>query len=291
MGKSYPIGNPGEIRKLCGLHSGKSKIELIREIKENWPRVQLRAMASGFKIWIPVLPNRLEILGTSTKVEKSRKLKTKTKIQYLNPGRQSGIELCGFRCSGCTGGCLGNTASRLRMFSGKNSKTWKTMLMIGDTVRYFSLLQIEIESHIRSCQRDGIVPSLRLDGSSDTGMADALSEIFPDCIFYDYTKSKFRMNRFLSGSFSDNRHLTFSRSSKNHDASLDILNRGGSVAVPVLQDKSDWPSEWQGFPVFDATETDARFWDEPGWQFLTWIGPKSDHAEKSGFLVDLETTR
>lgn len=288
---SYPIARPSEILKLCGLHDGKSRPELIREIKDNWNRIQIRAMASGFKNWIPRLPNNLEILGSSLKVEKSRKLKTKTKIQYLNPGRQSGIELCPSRCSGCTGSCLGNTASRLRMFSGKNSKTWKTMLMIGDPVRYFSLLQIEIESHIRSSQREGIVPSLRLDGSSDTGMGDALSEIYPDCIFYDYTKSKYRMTRFLNDSFSENRHLTFSRSSKNHDASLDVLNRKGSVAVPVLQEKSEWPSKWQGFPVYDATETDARFWDSPGWQFLTWIGPKSNHAEKSGFLVDLEKSR
>ena len=290
MKKSYPIISPKILARYSDIEL-PGRAELVREIQDGWSRIQIRAIHRGFRRVSPKIPRSMEIFGTGLKTGKGEYLDSPvdTLIWYGSPGRESGIEMCDNRSPACTSGCLGHGCARLRMKSGRNSKLWKTMLLVGDPDRFIRLMMVELEAHIARCHRENVEPAARIDGSTDTGIADTLSgfDRFRSIKMYDYSKSTYRMHRFLSGSFTDNRHLTYSRSENNHRQSIEILNRGGTVAVPVDCNREEFPSSWCGFPVEDGDRHDVRYRDTPGtWQFLTWKGDVGkDTARNRGFLV------
>jgi hypothetical protein len=295
MRKSYPIISPSQLWKYSDVDCG-SRSSIRAEIRDTWHRIQIRALGLGFRRVIPILPvsdSSINIFGSGTKTEKGETIPepVKTLIWYGSPGRESGVELCDNRSPACTAGCLGRGCWHLKIRSGKNSKLWKTMLLVGNPDLFIRLLMLELDSHIRSCERNSIEPAARIDGSTDTGIGDVLSgfDRFSGCNFYDYSKSTSRLGRFLSGKLPDNRHLTYSRSEKNHRQSVDIVNRGGSVAVPVNLKRHEFPSTWCGLPVEDGDRHDVRYRDNPGtWQFLEWKGQASrKHAIASGFCVSV----
>src|SRR5262249_14983912 len=86
--------------------------------------------------------------------------------------------------------------------------------------------------------REGLTPVVRLNGTSDlpweriSGYSGrSLMARFPSVQFYDYTKNPHRMRAFLAGELPANYHLTFSRSECNTADALNMLARGGNVAV------------------------------------------------------------
>lgn len=100
-------------------------------------------------------------------------------------------------------------------------------------------------------------------------------EIFPDMIFYDYTKNPARMGLFVKSQskrndlWPSNYHLTFSLAEGNKRECLKFLSQGGNVAAVfnVLQQgkyKGDLPATWYGYRVIDGDKHDYRFLDERG---------------------------
>ena len=291
--KSYPVISPEILRKYGDRDLG-SRPGIRNQIRESWTRIQIRAIGLGFRKVIPILPmsdSSVTIFGSGTKTEKGESIPdpVSTLIWYGSPARESGVEFCPSRSRECTAGCLGHGCWHLRIRSGKNSKLWKSMLLVGNPDLFIRLMMLELESHIRNSRKNSIEPAARIDGSTDTGIGDVLSgfDRFAGCQFYDYSKSTYRMGRFLSGKLPDNRHLTYSRSENNHRQCLGILERGGSVAVPVDLNREEFPSSWSGFPVEDGDRHDVRYRDTPGtWQFLTWKGQMSrESAVRKGCCV------
>jgi hypothetical protein len=86
-------------------------------------------------------------------------------------------------------------------------------------------------------------------------------EAFPECTFYDYTKSPERMTKFVNGEMPKNYHLTFSRSETNGAISLAFLRSGGNVAMVF---RKSLPATYYGHDVVDGDETDLRFLDGSG---------------------------
>ena len=82
---------------------------------------------------------------------------------------------------------------------------------------------------------------------------------------YDYTKNPIRMKVYLAGKLPKNYHLTFSLSENNKTEALDILSKGGSVAVVFDTKKGQpLPDTWNGYKVIDGDLSDLRFLDEAG---------------------------
>jgi hypothetical protein len=90
------------------------------------------------------------------------------------------------------------------------------------------------------------------------------------------------MVSFLDGKLPSNYSLTFSRSETNESQCLDVLARGGNVAV-VFRSKT-LPTHWNGFPVINGDENDLRFLDPKGVVVgLTAKGKAK--SDTSGFVV------
>jgi hypothetical protein len=227
-------------------------------------------------------PRTLLTTGTANpKVGKGEKRGYRTAIMHLAPARLSGFEVCAGRTPGCTAACL-NTAGRGGMATREPSKLHLARIA---RTRYFKTartafglkLERELEAHLRKADREGLIPVVRLNGTSDLpwenvrfqwadGSTSTVFERFPLVQFYDYTKVVARLRKPLPANYD----LTFSLADGNEEQAREAIELGFRVAV-VLRNTDNpgarkWqlPETWNGRPVIDADETDLRFLEPAG---------------------------
>lgn len=207
-----------------------------------------------------------------------------TNIMYLAPHKLSGYNVCSSASPGCIAGCL-NISGRGRMSNVQQARLKRTKYFFEDRTNFIRDLYVEIRKFVAKCKKLGLKPALRLNGTSDIMWEQVLPQLFvdfPEIQFYDYTKIYKRMLRFLNGELPANYHLTFSLSEINLEQSLDVIAKGGNVAV-VFRNKNI-PSQWLGIKVHNADSDDLRFLDMPGWQGLYAKGKAK--YDNTNFVVE-----
>jgi Gene product 88 len=205
-------------------------------------------------------------------------------ILYLAPHKLSGYNTCASASDACIAACL-NLSGRGRMNSVQQARIARTKYFFEDRTKFIDQLYDEVDAFVRRCNKLKLKPALRLNGTSDIMWEQVVPKLhsdFPNVQWYDYTKIYNRMLRFIHGEFPSNYHLTFSLSEVNFDKSLDVLKRGGNVAV-VFRNKDIGPG-WLGYKVHNADKTDLRFLDPHGWQGLYAKGKAK--YDRSGFVVE-----
>lgn len=217
-------------------------------------------------------------IGNDAKTVKGVKYGYQTAVLYLAPHTLSGRNLCPNASPGCIATCL-NTAGRGVFNNVQTARVNKTHTFTNSPAAFVDMLAKEIRAHVASAKRRGLIPLVRLNGTSDLPWENlrgntgaALFAQFPDVQFYDYTKSWHRAVAFTKRAMPVNYHLTFSRSECNDTQARDILRRGGNVAVVFDTRKgSALPSEWQGYRVVDGDVSDVRHNDDVHAQGATSI--------------------
>ena len=198
----------------------------------------------------------------NNKTIKGEKLGWRTYGLHLAPHTLSGKNVCAHASAGCAAACL-NTAGRGIMHSVQEARIRKTKWFYEDRKAFLLQLIKEIKSGEKSARRAQMNPCFRLNLTSDLPWHQ-LSVIieYPELVFYDYTKDKKRMLRYLDRKLPPNYYLTYSRSEETEDEEIhDLCNKGGNVAV-VFRDYL--PATWQGIEVIDGDINDLRFLDERG---------------------------
>lgn len=221
------------------------------------------------------------ITSGDAKTIKGEKLGYRTGIMYLAPADASGvINVCPFASVGCKATCL-NTAGRGQMSLVQEIRIARTLFLKENPKAFQARLKNEVEKLIQSAKNAGMVPAIRVNGTSDLPkLAKPLAIRFPDVQFYDYTKIPKPWRRVRP-----NYDLTFSRSETNEKDCLDALNNGINVAVVFSTKKTEkLPDEFWGFEVINGDEHDLRFLDKKG--VIVGLTAKG-RAKKdtSGFVV------
>lgn len=234
------------------------------------------------------------ILGTSVKVEKGEAQGVLTAVAYMSPGREAGVNMCPM-AAGCEAGCLGTTTGRLHMDLATRARISKTLWFMLFRERFLKRLNWEITGHTMRAEALGMIPAVRLNGSSDIAWErHGVPQAHPDVQFYDYTKltAKSRADA------PDNYSLTFSLSERADSMghALEWLDAGGNVAVVVAGESTKVKDakaaaasiieagEFNGYPAIDGDLTDIRFDDPPGaWVVLYAKGGAL--KDTSGFVV------
>lgn len=243
-----------------------SHASTLEAIRETWPLIVANARRQGFRfnasqVPFPAVPR---LLGSSHKVELGEGLGVLTAVIYMSPALESGYDMCAFRAgSGCEKSCIGtSTGFLLSRPAAKLSRLWKTALWLGSRGQWRTMLANEARAHARKARRRGLVPAIRIDGSSDTGEGGLMSEIVREVRWYDYTKSTRRaLVSLVGGSW----HVTLSYHGSNQASCGQVLSQGGNVAVVFNAAKGEpLPKYWNGYPVIDGDVSDARFLDPPG---------------------------
>lgn len=232
--------------------------------------------------------------GYNPKTKKGRARGYSSAILHLAPASLSGHNVCRWATPGCRAGCL-NTAGRGGIVKHGESTNAVQEARIKRTAwffraRYAFLGQLlgEISTHVRRATAKGLIPVVRLNGTSDipwesvkTVTGDTVLELFPTIQFYDYTKSVARVLAYARGEMPANYHLTFSRSELNDADVRTVLSYGGNVAAVFSK---ALPAHWAGAAVVNGDADDLRFLDPAG----VVVGLKAKgraRRDTSGFVI------
>ena len=173
------------------------------------------------------------ILGSNIKMAKiagpaSRYLVTGI---TLAPGDLSGHEVCQWRTRGCFGACVMHYAGQRRMSLSRERALRLTQWLFADRESFETQLHLDIALHVKRAESEGRIPTVRLNAGSDLDWMHVI-RMWPGVTFFDYTKSRKRMDQYLAGLLPANYHLTFSASERTSPEQLrNVLERGGNVAM------------------------------------------------------------
>lgn len=214
-----------------------------------------------------------------------------TGILYLAPHMLSGYQVCPNATDGCAAACL-YTAGQGVYANVQASRLNRTRWFFEDRASFMDVLVADIQRLVRKATKDGMVPAIRLNGTSDiawekiaVSMAGvkyrSLMEAFPAVNFYDYTKV---LGRKLALTL-PNYHLTFSLAESNDTFAIKALEEGYNVAVVMrTKRKEAKPATWGGYPVVDGDTHDIRFHDPKGGHIVALFPKGKATKDNTGFV-------
>ena len=223
--------------------------------------------------------------GTNAKTIKGDKAgEYLTAILYLAPADLAGGKtVCPFADKAkCREGCL-YSAGRGAFNNVQKARIRKTKLWQESREYFLHELEADIKSFVKYCNKKGMKPAIRLNGTSDIMWEDEAPHLFhryPEVQYYDYTKIYKRAYKKLPKNY----HLTLSYSGANpayaEAVRLAHIQTGVNMAM-VFRTKALAQSV---FGV-DGDETDLRFLDPKGVVVKLYAKGKAKH-DTSGFVVD-----
>lgn len=250
-------------------------------------------------------------IDSNAKTVKGQKHGFMTAVMYLAPYKSAGINVCPMaELAGCVAGCL-NTAGRGGIAKDRatftpygetlpdntiqRARISRTRLFAEDREQFLFQLGREIEAFVKKAARKGLVPVVRLNGTSDIKWENIKSVAFGggnvfdyfDAIqFYDYTKIANRFNRPLPANYSLS--LSYSEASERYRAiTMEAYRTHNAPLIVVVRDaaaKAKYLEQANGDGV-DGDEHDLRFLDAPG--SLVYLKAKgSARKDTSGFVID-----
>jgi hypothetical protein len=204
---------------------------------------------------------------------------------HLAPSTLSGRNVCPNASPGCAEACL-NTAGRGMMNMVQEARINKTNKFFDNKYEFVLQLVKDIKAGIRFATRKEMSVCFRLNLTSDIRWEKyGIMQEFSKHQFYDYTKSKKRMEQFLSRDMPYNYHLTFSRDETTDTAFIkEVIKKGGNVAVVF----DEIPKTWEGMPVVSGDDHDLRFTDPHG-KIIGLVAKGKAKHDNSGFVVKVKS--
>ena len=238
---------------------------------------------------------KLMFTNGNPKTDKNLKIESLKKywIKRLNlaPASISGFNTCASASKGCREACLHEAGNPVFMPQKTLGRVNRTQLYFKDRAKFLYMMTKEIRNHEINCKKHGLKPVIRLNTTSDIMWENhKVMELFPNVIFYDYSKHFKRMMKYLRGELPDNYHLTFSLNEKNHKEGFEVLKCGGNVAMVF---RNTPPKTYKGYKVINGDLHDMRFTDPKnvivGLKEKLHLNPKTGKKEKDtkGFVIDL----
>ena len=187
---------------------------------------------------------------------------------YTLPYKGKVMNVCPFASAACAAACVGKNG-HFSMSNGRAQKAQirKTNLFHNSKHTFYKMLYHDMYEVQEYCNDRGITPVFRLNAYSDINhsslskivLSDSLYNLFPEAIFYDYTKD---VKKCLTSSFT-NYSLTYSLSERSeadllkHSITFDDLREYVNIAV-VFEKLPDF---YKGIKVINGDTTDNRFLD------------------------------
>jgi hypothetical protein len=230
-------------------------------------------------------------VSRDAKTKKGEKAGYLTGILYLAPHDVSGYQVCPNASAGCKAACL-YTAGQGIYKTVQNGRINRTRWFFEGRDSFMEKLVSDIAKLARKAKKDGLIATVRLNGTSDIAWEKMKCErdgkafrnvmvAFPEIQFYDYTKI---LGRTYALSL-PNYHLTFSLAEDNDANAMEALRQGYNVAVVTNNKRSeDKPAMWSGFPVIDGDVDDVRFNDPKGGHIVALTAKGPARKDTTGFV-------
>lgn len=198
--------------------------------------------------------------GTNPKTIKSDNLgEYLTAILNLWPGSPI---ICPAATKACIKACLNSSGNPAHMAGKERARKARTALFLQDRAGFKARLCDDLEQHRRICDRRGVKPAARLNGTSDIVWELIFPEVFDrfaDFQFYDYSKiaARFRADWTLPANYD----LTLSYSGENWADCETALNNGHRIAAVFggITPRGQLPTSWRNWAVVDGDLHDLTF--------------------------------
>ena len=226
-------------------------------------------------------------IDQNPKTIKGQKYGFMTGVLYLAPSTLSGRNTCAMaEKAACAAACL-NSAGRGAFSNVQNARIAKTNYYFSDRAGFMDNLAADIQLLAKKAKAAGLVPLVRLNGTSDIKWENVpyknypnIMAAFPDIQFYDYTKISNRDN------LPANYDLTFSYSGvlQYQTYVKQAIIKGMRIAV-VFRRREDIPANFLGLQCVDGDNSDIRHIDPAGVIVALYAKGKA-RRDNSGFVVD-----
>ena len=191
------------------------------------------------------------------------------------------VNVCPFSTPGCRESCLAYCGHG-KCLVVQRAREARVRFLFEDRAGFLAQLCEEIAAFVRSCERSGFKPAIRLNASSDIPWeSEAFGRIiqrFPSVQFYDYTKNFVRAVSLKLPNY----HLTYSMHEKSwSQAEAEIALRYGVNVAVVFE---EMPETFLGRPVISGDIHDLRFLDPK--RVVVGLRPKGKaRHDRSGFVI------
>jgi hypothetical protein len=236
---------------------------------------------------------RLLSINHDTKTIKGLEKGYLTGIMYLAPYTLGGKNLCPFaKAAGCEKACL-YTAGRGIFNNVQKARLNRTALFNNDINAFMNKLAIEIDCLQKTAIKKGLIPVIRLNGTSDIEFENikfdyefmnnkvrsvTIFELFPDIQFYDYTKNPNRKE------LPKNYDLTFSYSNKSEFHRFNEIAIKNKMRIAVVFSDQNLPAYYLNRQVLNGDESDLTFLT-PKNTILGLYAKGKAKKEDNGFIV------
>ena len=239
---------------------------------------------------------KLLSIDSNPKTVKGQKHGYMTGILYLSPADLSGHNVCAnAKIAGCIKGCL-NTAGLGGVYSSiQAARLRKTNWFFEDRQSFMDQLVKDIEELQRKAAKRGLIPVVRLNGTSDIRWESIkfdfefafgkvrevnIFQLFPDIQFYDYTKLSNRKG------IPANYDLTFSFSGREAYRIHNLKAFAQKMRIAVVFGSKNLPVEFYGRPVINGDDSDLRFLD-PKNSIIGLSAKGKAKQDREGFVIRL----
>ena len=232
-------------------------------------------------------PKKLTFKTGNPKTDKNLKIASLKKYWILRlnlaPYNLSGYNVCSSASVGCAESCLHTAGNPVFQAQKDKGRINRSRYYMQSRVEFLKQLIREIKNHEIYCNKNNFKPVVRLNTTSDISWEiHGIFELFPAIQFYDYTKIKKRVLKYLNNEYPKNYHLTFSLNEINYNDSMEILKMGGNVAVVF---RKDLPATYKGYRVVNGDISDLRFLD-PNNSIVGLKAKGKAKTDMSGFVLD-----
>ena len=263
------------------------------------------------------LSKQSNLIGEATGNPKLSKNERLSYIMYLAPDTFGALmsptgklyNTCPNASPECRATCLNLSGDPLRLDGKILARSEKTAIFFADREYFLLKLAYEIYKIAEKSSNKGIPIAIRLNGTSDLPFVQLmnargyLSDLPPNIIFYDYTKSPKPISAkggqgwgmVKLGNKANTKYIvTFSRSELNSSTAKQVLSSGGLVAIPF----SNWSNQKER-SANKIYKTGTKDWTgkykDPNYPLLgrydlpkTWYGYRVVNGDKKDdYMIDL----
>jgi hypothetical protein len=231
-------------------------------------------------------------ISSNAKTIKGEKLGYLTGVLYLAPAKLSGYQVCPMaETAGCELPCLNKAGLGGVYTSIQRARIAKTIRFFEDRDNFMACVVYSIRALIRHAIKQGKIPLVRLNGTSDIrwenvpvtidGITYAnIMEAFPGVQFYDYTKIANRK------SIPANYDLTFSYSGLPSFAPYVRTAQAALMRIAVVfRTVASIPATFRGLECIGGDNSDVRH-IEPQNVAVALYAKGPAKRDTSGFVVD-----
>lgn len=235
-------------------------------------------------------PKKLLAIDTNAKTVKGQKYGYMTGILYLAPSTISGHNTCPMATiAKCEAACL-YSAGRGAFSSVQESRINKAKLFHSHREEFMRHLVKDIEKLAKKADNAGMVPLVRLNGTSDIRWENVpvkrdgitypnVMTAFPGIQFYDYTKLSNRKD------VPSNYDLTFSYSGvPAYQKYVSQAKAAGMRIAAVFPSRKDIPASFLGLECVDGDDSDIRHLDPQG-VIVALYAKGAAKKDTTGFVV------